>query len=384
MAIRFRPTKPKPHVAYWVNPFTHKIESKSFASRSEAEAHDRKITYRLEFERESFRPADSAPEHEQQGLTFDQLYAMYLEEKNFSGRNAETQMRNLKEFFALFGTRPVQEITKVEVKKIMAAMRARGCSQNTVYVRVRHFLAVLNWAAEEEIIAQSPVPHLRCPRGTTEVIPPPTTEELEAIYLAAAPHLRRAMLISVGTGIRVGVVELLGIRWPSFNLRRGVVRITNAQKGNRKRRVNITRDVPLKESLIPIFEQWRKDDRTQHLGHDYVLHWKGKPISSFQTAWGKALERANITRRIRPYDMRHFWITEAIAGGADLKTVATLAGHFDVQMVLRHYQHVQESQKREAVDLVPDLFGGDRAISLGHILGGDSNGFSGNGDSNIQ
>lgn len=375
MAIRFRPDRKTPYLVYWVNPFTSRIESRSFVTEKEAAAHDDKMRWRLKHDRESFHPPMVPAIDTPGGLTFDQLYVLYLREKKFAGKNAATQLRNLKEFFTAFGARPVAEITKAEVKEIMAAMKDRGCTQGTVYVRVRHFLAVLNWAAEEEIIPQSPVPHLRCPRGTTEVIPPPTTEELEAIYLAAPLHLKRAMLISVTTGLRVGAVELMGIRWSSFNLKKGILRITNAKKGNRSRRVDLTRDVPLKPHIIPVFARWRADDAEQSLDHDFVLHWRGKPITSFRTAWERAKKQAGITRRIRPYDMRHFFITEAISGGADLKTVATLAGHADVQMILRHYQHVQAKQKQEAIDLVPNLFEDDLVISSGHILGGNIHGF---------
>lgn len=66
------------------------------------------------------------------------------------------------------------------------------------------------------------------------------------------------------------------------------------------------------------------------------------------------LIRAGITRRIRPYDLRHAFATEAIAAGADIGTVAKLMGHTDMNMILKHYQHVLSSQKRAAVEALPE------------------------------
>ena len=70
-------------------------------------------------------------------------------------------------------------------------------------------------------------------------------------------------------------------------------------------------------------------------------------------AWRGALRRAGITRRIRPYDLRHAFATEAIAAGVDIGTVAKLMGHSSPMMLLKHYQHVMDSQKRAAIEALP-------------------------------
>ncbi len=71
------------------------------------------------------------------------------------------------------------------------------------------------------------------------------------------------------------------------------------------------------------------------------------------TAWKAALRRAGITRHIRPYDLRHAFATEAIRAGADYGTVAVLMGHSSPVMVMRHYQHVCNEQKMEAIEAIP-------------------------------
>ena len=90
-------------------------------------------------------------------------------------------------------------------------------------------------------------------------------------------------------------------------------------------------------------------------GIPYVIHWQGKPVRSIKVAWPAVLKRAGITRRIRPYDLRHYFATEAIAAGVDLGTVANLMGHTGTDMLIMHYQHVLTRQKKAAVEALPDV-----------------------------
>ena len=103
----------------------------------------------------------------------------------------------------------------------------------------------------------------------------------------------------------------------------------------------------------PLFRAWKEHDAA--MGLDYVITYKEKPVSRIKNAWAATLRRAGITRKIRPYDLRHAFATDAIANGADMGTVAKLMGHADLDMVFRHYQHVATAQKRQAVESLPEL-----------------------------
>ncbi|MBR5734764.1 MAG: tyrosine-type recombinase/integrase [Desulfovibrionaceae bacterium] len=70
-----------------------------------------------------------------------------------------------------------------------------------------------------------------------------------------------------------------------------------------------------------------------------------KASRTLRTGWAGTQKRAGITRKMRPYDLRHAFATEAIAAGADYGTVAKLMGHSPAQMVLQFYQHVMTEQK---------------------------------------
>ena len=72
--------------------------------------------------------------------------------------------------------------------------------------------------------------------------------------------------------------------------------------------------------------------------------------------WHNALKRAGITRRIRPYDLRHAFASLALMHGADIKSVAETMGHRGITMLLTVYQHTRFDQRRRAVNAAPGLF----------------------------
>ena len=104
------------------------------------------------------------------------------------------------------------------------------------------------------------------------------------------------------------------------------------------------REAPIKLALLPQFKQWKAED--QNVNAQTLIHIKGQPVKSIKTVWATMLKNAGITRRIRPYDLRHAFATKLIAGGADIGTVAKLMGQSSPAMILTHYQYVMDKQER--------------------------------------
>src|SRR5213592_4381419 len=59
--------------------------------------------------------------------------------------------------------------------------------------------------------------------------------------------------------------------------------------------------------------------------------------------------------RCRLHDLRHFMVTQLVAGGVDWRTVSGRAGHVDGHMTLGTYAHFQQAQDRQAADLMEHL-----------------------------
>jgi len=71
--------------------------------------------------------------------------------------------------------------------------------------------------------------------------------------------------------------------------------------------------------------------------------------------FGKLRDRLGVCCRL--HDLRHFVVTQLLASGVDVRTVAGRVGHEDGgRMTLGTYGHFQEAQDRRAADLLEGLF----------------------------
>lgn len=346
MAIRKRQGRASPFQVFWNNPFTGKRESKCFRTLTEAERHDSLIKHKLKHEREDFRPENYTTDDDTPTVTLDGLCFLYMRAKVASPANTKKLISHMRPLLAVFGHMAPEEIQTKDIRHAMQDMRESGSSPGTVRTRFAHLKAMFRWGVEMGIIES--YHDFRIPNADHERIPPPSPRESALIFEHAAPHLQRVVLLGVSLGVRIGEKELFSLKWQDVDLDMGFVRVWSAKKNPKAP----WRDVPIKDSLLPIIRQWRIDDG---LDMEYVIHFRGKPVRVIRTAWAQALKRAGITRRIRPYDLRHAFATEALAAGADIRTIAELMGHADVTMILRHYQHVLDRQKKAAVEAVPDI-----------------------------
>lgn len=347
MAIRYRKGRKAPWIVYWKNPFTDKTEEECFFNEADAKKANSIIRHRLKFERESFRPAPDAENAESEADTLEACYYLYLHEKKFSPKSLAWSLDCMKPILPAIGHMLVADIRRAHLESVKTLLIDSGVKPVTVRGRLSHLRTVIRWCAENGIIEHPPT-FPKLPPAHYEHFIPPTPAELAALCAVAPPHLLRVILIGAQLGVRVGPSELLQITWEDIDLERGVARVRAAKK----RPTQPWREVPIRESLLTQMRSWAKSDAA--VGIEYVVHYRNKPISSIQTAWELTLRRAGIRRRIRPYDLRHAFATEAIAAGVDVGTVAQLMGH-DPKMLLDHYQHVADKQKRAAVEALPDI-----------------------------
>jgi len=132
------------------------------------------------------------------------------------------------------------------------------------------------------------------------------------------------------------------VNWES-----GRILVTSAQKGGAP-----ARSVPIHPELLPRLRDWHADDRRRKI--DHIVHYYGRPVKSIGKAWRSAVSAAKIGRRVRPYDLRHHFVTQALEDGGDLKTVSEIIGSSPAT-VLKFYQHVTGRQHEKTVALIEGL-----------------------------
>ena len=357
MAIRYR-EKYGTWQVYYRDPATKKIVSRSYKTEDEAKKEDARVRYLLQYEPERLPKPAPKPSKAKVGEIYDNnqeekpqtvgsLYLSYLREKQYSKDVLARQYSHLKKFLERFGNVPLSEVNEELLQEICDAIKSSGLHQTTQHTRLAFVRTLIYYGVRKKMIA--PVRFPQIPAAAPDALVPPTSEELAAIYAAAAEHIKRVIVIGAYCGARVGPCELLQLTWADVDLSRKILRV----HGSKKNKKSPYREVPIRESLVPLFRQWQAEDLAQ--GTQHLISYKGKPVKQIFHGWQNALRRAGITRRIRPYDLRHAFGTELVAAGVDIGTVAKLMGHSSPTMLLTHYQYVMDKQKREAVEHLPDL-----------------------------
>jgi integrase len=110
------------------------------------------------------------------------------------------------------------------------------------------------------------------------------------------------------------------------------------------------RTVPMTDDVISLLKVRAKRSTVKETPFVFPSPYNiQEPIGSVKKAHKAAVERAEIKRYFRLYDLRHTFATRAVASGADLPTLSALLGHTSIQMTMR-YVHPAAEQKRVAIE----------------------------------
>jgi integrase len=350
MAIHTR--KDGANIVYWRDPKTGKNRQKYFPrgleGRSRAEAFNDSLGLRsYEKQQGTFR-----------GPTFGELANSYLKAK--FGEVAESTLKNQlikfdKVIFPAIGNTPAADLNPLVMDRYTAARKRQGLKNTTIHRELTDIMAVLNWAVSRRYIGVNPLAGYKKPKRDDAVIQPLTQSEAQALYNEAAPHLRRFIALSYFAGIRPGAAELLPIPWTAVDFDRKTLFVESAKKNGLA-----TRSIPLRDDLLEMLSQWQREDRKKALKKgwpmpDTIVNYRGGPVKTIKTAFQHAKKAANITRRLRPYDLRHAFATMILAGRGDLKATSELLGHTRTDTTTKIYQHVNPDMHRQVVEIMPSI-----------------------------
>jgi integrase len=178
----------------------------------------------------------------------------------------------------------------------------------------------------------------RKPRGRVRFLSDEEGHSLLAACQASRnPYLYTIMVLALATGARRG--ELLSLRWPDVDLRRGTLTFHETKNGER-------RAVPLTGQALTLMCQHVKVRRL-----DTVLVFPdatGRRAVGIREAFEGAVERAGI-KDFRFHDLRHTAASYLAMSGASLAEIAEVLGHKTLAMVKR-YAHLSEAHTRGVVE----------------------------------
>jgi integrase len=260
----------------------------------------------------------------------------------------------------------------------LAGLEREGLAPIYVRTCLSNLSGVLNAAVDDGLIARNPCAarSVRAPRVVRPDIE--VWEPARVAAVRAALPARYAALIDCGAGLGLRQGEILGLSpddviWLKGEVRiRRQVRIVGARlcfappKGNKERAIPLPETVKL--ALAAHLERYPATMVT--------LPWKepgGRPETALlvftsrgaalnrndinSRLWKPALEAAGVpvTRTNGMHVLRHTFASTLLAGGVDIRALASYLGHSDPGFTLRTYTHLMkpaDDRMRAAVDAV--------------------------------
>jgi integrase len=265
-----------------------------------------------------------------------------------------------------FGTLRLGQINDEAVQRLKGRLVASGAKPKTVNNVVNVLSVILRRAVAWKVIDAMP-----CQIKVLKVGSQPFSyyefpqyhddhDLVEAARALGSDHLV-LVLLGGDAGLRRG--EIIGLRWPDVDLKRGVIHVqrstwgehTTAPKGGRSRRV------PMTKALAEALRAHR------HLRGEHVLcHEDGTAVGKkfLEEAIQRATRRAGLEASRNLHPLRHSFCSHLAMQGALAKAIQELAGHTSLTTTLR-YMHLSPAVKDAALRLLDRRPTGDAGGSPG-------------------
>jgi integrase len=242
---------------------------------------------------------------------------------------------------------------------------------------VREVHAVLSGALKQGVvwgwIGHNPATLATPPAVEKADVQPPKVEDAARLLAAANaedPELGLFLRLAVVLGARRG--ELCSLRWSDVDFDQGevliaggVVRVHGQPLIDKDTKTHAKRRVAVGAETLTLLRAHRVEQAKNALACGVMLaadayvfsHTPdgGVPVNpdGVSHRFLKLARRLGV--RCRLHDLRHFMVTQLIAGGVDWRTVSGRAGHADGHMTLATYAHFQQAQDRQAAELMERL-----------------------------
>jgi integrase len=227
-----------------------------------------------------------------------------------------------------------------------------GVSDGTIRREASTLRAAFAWAVREDWLDKAPYVEMP-PR------PPPrerwlTRDEVDALVAAAAPHVRRFVMLAYHTAARTGAI--LDLTWDRVDLKHS--RIDYRRPGraatNKRRAVVPLNQVVLAELRTARRAEVQEADQAGDAAPIHVIERHGRPVKSIKKGFAAACERAGI-EDCSPHTLRHTAATHMVMARVPLAEVARMLGDSEAMVERVYGKHSPDYLKRAADALAGDL-----------------------------
>ena len=310
------------------------------------------------------------------GITVQEFMDTFIDYKEESGTIEASTVRGYRYEAKLIkryiGNEKLAGVTIATVNSWMADMTKDGYAPKSVAKPFRLLKQAMKWAVAQDLISKNPCDFCKPPKRVKTPINALNRDDrtrMMRLARAAQPEpIAMAIELALTTGMRRG--EICALRWSDLN-DDGSITVSHAL-GNGEggfyvkepKTSSSARTIPLTARTFQALKQMRMESQRHmaeygFVGDPYILGTQEPESRPYNpTMLGKdfaAFCKMN-GFRCTFHDLRHTFATMMIAGGTDVRTVASYLGHSSVSMTLNIYADVDPDAKKQAVSKVESAF----------------------------
>ena len=266
-----------------------------------------------------------------------------LEIENKSKLTLERYTKTIQDMDIYFKERDMYKIKEKEIEEYVYYLHKNTKSPRTYngkIAAIRYLYKKVLKKEVEDILLLKRIPK------KDKIIP----SEEEVIMLfenCKDEELRLSMLLSIGSGLRIGEITTLKIS--EIKSKRYVIEKTG--KGGK------TREVPIEESVIEELRKYYKDTRERIKGNEYIFsrnNYKGH-IENEEIR--RKLKRLNKEVGLNGYtihDLRSVFATLMYMKTKDVVKVQRYLGHDDIRTTMK-YINIEKYTNKKEISVIPRL-----------------------------
>lgn len=349
---------PSPWLARWRDP-DGRQRSQSFAKKVDAERHLTSVQHRL-FTGEYVDPAS--------GRVTVRAYAEAWRDRQVhrEGTRVSVEHRLRRHVYPALGDRQMRSVLPSDIQQLVTNL-STGLAPGTVHGIYRIVAAIFRDAARDRVIARTPCDAVKLPKRGKSEVAPPTLAEVEALADTIHPRYRVAVILSAGSGLRLG--EVLGLEVRHVDFLRRTLRVEQqlvTERGGTRvaptKTASSVRTVHLADAVVAELSEHLR--RYPPVEGRLLSNELDGPVRSntFQKVWARAV-RDSGAEGVRFHDLRHFYASALISAGCSVVAVQSALGHASATETLATYAHLwpsDEDRTRDAIQAV--LTAGDSAL----------------------
>jgi integrase len=262
------------------------------------------------------------------------------------------------------GSLRIDKITGRHLDAFYGSLHRKGLASSTVHQHHSVIHASLGRAVKWGLLPSNPADRATAPRPARSTASAPAVADVQALIAEAEKTdtiLAVAVALAAITGARRG--ELCALRWSDVDWSRRTLAIArsltvvNRQVSEGPTKSHQRREIAIDDALGAFLARRRAEQErfsgtvgAELVNDPFVLSRSAdgsEPClpDGLSHQYQRLADRIGLSTHF--HELRHFAATTAIAGGADVRTVAGRLGHADPSVTLRVYAHALEARDRE-------------------------------------